>query len=113
MYSPSLKLLMYEYIYNTQYAFYFTFVHITNRPANIIVCYRYSKFIIILLYFYIYTCTFILVLLSNSLHSTLKRVKYEKQILPSVGFEPTTPAFVTSVLLLDHKGPTIEIEQHR
>ena len=36
----------------------------------------------------------------------------EKQILPSMGFEPTTPVFVTSVLPRDHKGLTIEIKQH-
>ena len=33
---------------------------------------------------------FILVLQHNSSHSTLIRVKCEKQILPSVGIEPTT-----------------------
>ena len=34
--------------------------------------------------------SFILVLQNNSRHSTLNRVKYEKQILPPVGFESTT-----------------------
>ena len=56
---------------------------------------------------------FIFVLQNNSSHSTLHRVKCEQQILPSMGFKPTTPVFATSVLPLDRKGPTIEIEQHR
>ena len=34
--------------------------------------------------------SFILGFFNNSSHSTLLRVKCEKQILPAVGFEPTT-----------------------
>ena len=38
----------------------------------------------------------ILVFQNNSLHFTLNRLKCEKQILLSMGFEPTTPAFAVS-----------------
>ena len=38
---------------------------------------------------------FILVLQNNLTHSTLNRLKWEKQILPSVGFESTTFGFAS------------------
>ena len=50
---------------------------------------------------------------NNFSHSTLKRVKCEKQILPSVGFEnPRPPTFAARVLPLDHEGFTVK-NQHR
>ena len=49
----------------------------------------------------------ILVLPNNSSHSTLNRVKCNKQILLSGEFERTTPVIATSVLPLE------EIDQHR
>ena len=57
----------------------------------------------------------ILVLPNNSSHFTLNRVKCEKQILPSVGFEPTSPRpspFAASILPLNHKGFTV-VEKHQ
>ena len=46
----------------------------------------------------------LLVLQINSSHSTL-RVKYEKQILPSVGFEPTTSSIRGKRLTARPRGP--------
>ena len=46
----------------------------------------------------------ILVFKNNFSHSTLNRVKCEKQIITSVRFEVTTPAFAASVISLDHNA---------
>ena len=40
--------------------------------------------------FFILFCSFYISFTKQSLHSTLNIIKCEKQILPSVGFEPTT-----------------------
>ena len=67
-------------------------------------------FIIIQLTFEVYfnfnTFSFILVLQNNFSHSTLlNRVNCEKQILPSMGFEPTTSCICGKRLTARPRGP--------